>query len=131
MSPAFLRRTNVIDDQSDYFEVDTNHWLTDRERAEMKQRRQLEEQAEAEKKKRLTVTIDLMGRKVSPSHSIRQNIMSEWIFLNCQFFTCFRLQVVMPTTSSSSTQFVTDRDPVFGDDVMSGVTMTGFHHLHV
>ena len=35
----------------------------------MKQRRQLEEQAEAEKKKRLSVTLDLMGRKVRGSYS--------------------------------------------------------------
>ena len=26
------RRTNVIDDQSDYFEIDTNAWLTDQVR---------------------------------------------------------------------------------------------------
>ena len=65
MLSFLLRRTNVIDDQSDFFEVDSNHWLTDQERVEMKQRQRLEEEADFAKKKRLTVTIDLMGRKVS------------------------------------------------------------------
>ncbi|KAJ9511247.1 hypothetical protein QJQ45_017159 [Haematococcus lacustris] len=36
------KRTAVIDDQSDYFEVDTNAWLTDQERHELRQRRQVQ-----------------------------------------------------------------------------------------
>ncbi|GAX79653.1 hypothetical protein CEUSTIGMA_g7094.t1 [Chlamydomonas eustigma] len=58
------KRTTVIDDQSDYFEIDSNAWLTDEERKLLRQRRRMEEEAEAAKKKRMTVTIDLMGRKV-------------------------------------------------------------------
>jgi hypothetical protein len=58
------KRTTVIDDQSDYFAIDSNAWLSDEERAELK-RRQAEEDAAAEAvKKRMTVTVDLLGRRV-------------------------------------------------------------------
>jgi hypothetical protein len=33
------KRTTVIDDQSDFFEVDTNSWLTDEERHRMREQR--------------------------------------------------------------------------------------------
>ncbi|KAG1658746.1 hypothetical protein FOA52_000859 [Chlamydomonas sp. UWO 241] len=58
------QRTTVIDDQNDYFEIDSNAWLSDQERAEMRQRKKMEDEAEAAKKGRLTVTIDLVGRRV-------------------------------------------------------------------
>ncbi|KAF5840213.1 2OG-Fe(II) oxygenase superfamily-domain-containing protein [Dunaliella salina] len=58
------KRTAVIDDQSDYFEVDTNTWLSDQERAQMRKQRQLEEEAEAARRSRVAVTIDLLGRRV-------------------------------------------------------------------
>ena len=58
------KRTTVIDDQSDYFAIDSNAWLSDEERAELK-RRQAEAEAAAEaSKKRMTVTVDLLGRRV-------------------------------------------------------------------
>lgn len=58
------QRTTVIDDQSDYFAIDSNAWLSDEERAELK-RRQAEAEAAAEAaKKRMTVTVDLLGRRV-------------------------------------------------------------------
>jgi len=58
------KRTTVIDDQSDYFAIDSNAWLSDEERAELK-RRQAEDEAAAEAaKKRMTVTVDLLGRRV-------------------------------------------------------------------
>jgi hypothetical protein len=58
------KRTTVIDDQSDYFAIDSNAWLSDEERAELK-RRQAEAEAAADAaKKRMTVTVDLLGRRV-------------------------------------------------------------------
>ncbi|KAJ9511486.1 hypothetical protein QJQ45_029846, partial [Haematococcus lacustris] len=80
------KRTAVIDDQSDYFEVDTNAWLTDQERHELRQRRQvqilprsthhtspnpacasswrIEMEAEAARRSRVAITLDLLGRRV-------------------------------------------------------------------
>jgi hypothetical protein len=66
------KRTTVIDDQSDYFAIDSNAWLSDEERAELK-RRQAEAEAAAEAaKKRMTVTVDLLGRRV-----VMDNILEE------------------------------------------------------
>ncbi|KAL6745667.1 hypothetical protein V8C86DRAFT_1700121 [Haematococcus lacustris] len=58
------KRTAVIDDQSDYFEVDTNAWLTDQERHELRQRRRIEMEAEAARRSRVAITLDLLGRRV-------------------------------------------------------------------
>ncbi|GFR42813.1 hypothetical protein Agub_g3703 [Astrephomene gubernaculifera] len=66
------KRTTVIDDQSDYFEIDTNAWLTDQEREEFRRRRQLEEEAEKARRQRLTYTIDLIGRKVVLDEDVRK-----------------------------------------------------------
>ncbi|KAG2487350.1 hypothetical protein HYH03_014064 [Edaphochlamys debaryana] len=66
------KRTTVIDDQSDFFEIDTNAWLTDQEREELRRRRRMEEEAEAARRKRLTVTIDLIGRKVVLDEDVRK-----------------------------------------------------------
>ncbi len=65
-SASPLPHSAVLDDQSDYFEIDANAWLTDEERAGLRQRRILEEEAEAAvRSRRGTITIDLLGRKVS------------------------------------------------------------------
>jgi len=57
-------RTTVIDDQSDWFEIDGNAWLDESERAELK--RQAAEMIEAEeerrRKSRTTFALDLLGR---------------------------------------------------------------------
>ncbi|KAG0604183.1 hypothetical protein M758_10G151100 [Ceratodon purpureus] len=58
------QRTTVIDDQSDYFEIDGNAWLSDKEKQLLRQRQEVEERIEAERRKRVIVTIDLLGRKV-------------------------------------------------------------------
>ena len=59
-------RTVVIDDQSDWFEIDGNSWLDEQERAEMK--KQAQEMMEAQEQRRLSqkklVTVDLLGRQV-------------------------------------------------------------------
>ncbi|KAI7840280.1 hypothetical protein COHA_006062 [Chlorella ohadii] len=58
------KRTTVLDDQSDFFEIDANAWLTDEERAVLKQRERELAEAEEARRRRVTVSIDLLGRKV-------------------------------------------------------------------
>jgi hypothetical protein len=58
------RRTVVLDDQSDFFSVDANAWLTDEERAELKARERQAAEAAEERRRRVTVTVDLLGRRV-------------------------------------------------------------------
>lgn len=61
------KRTTVIDDQSEWYAIDSNAWLDEAERAELK--RQAKEMAEAEeeakRKARTTWTLDLVGRRVA------------------------------------------------------------------
>ena len=65
--PAFLinsvRRTKVIDDESDYF-TSSNQWLTEKERGSLKQRE--EELRQSRYGSRLTrkVTFDFAGRQI-------------------------------------------------------------------
>ncbi|KAJ4801141.1 Activating signal cointegrator 1 [Rhynchospora pubera] len=57
-------RTKVIDDQSDYYEIEGNSWLSTAEKEViMKKQKEAEEAAEA-KKKNVIITFDLVGRKV-------------------------------------------------------------------
>ncbi|CAM6105444.1 unnamed protein product [Calypogeia fissa] len=57
-------RKTVIDDQSDYFEIKGNTWLTEKEKKLLQERLTDEERKEEERRKRVLVTIDLLGRKV-------------------------------------------------------------------
>ena len=61
------KRTTVIDDQSEWYAIDSNAWLDEAERAELK--RQAKEMAEAEeeakRKARTTWNLDLVGRRVA------------------------------------------------------------------
>ena len=61
------KQTAVIDDQSDFFEIDSNIWLSQEEKAFLKQK---EEEMEAERRSerdKVYVTFDLLGRKVTTS----------------------------------------------------------------
>ena len=57
-------RTSVIDDQSDYFAIDSNVWLDEGSGGALAERQAAIEAAEEERSSRITVAIDLMGRKV-------------------------------------------------------------------
>lgn len=59
-----VRRTQVIDDESDYFASDSNQWLSKVERETLKKRE--EELRELRHASRLSknVTIDFAGRKI-------------------------------------------------------------------
>ncbi|GAB2223811.1 hypothetical protein Droror1_Dr00004552 [Drosera rotundifolia] len=56
-------RTTVIDDQSDYYD-EGNSWLSMEEKELLKKKQEELEQAEAEKRKKVVVSFDLVGRKV-------------------------------------------------------------------
>ena len=61
------KRTTVIDDQSEYYEIDGNAWLDEHEREELKKQAQEMRDAEEEAKRRArtTWTLDLIGRRVA------------------------------------------------------------------
>ncbi|PNX99908.1 activating signal cointegrator 1-like protein [Trifolium pratense] len=57
-------RTTVIDDQSDYYELDSNTWLSKEEKELLKKKQEEMEEAEQAKRNKVVVTFDLVGRKV-------------------------------------------------------------------
>eukprot|EP00850_Spirogloea_muscicola_P002859 SM000011S19037 [mRNA] locus=s11:558565:560590:+ [translate_table: standard] len=63
------RRTEVIDDQSDYFQIDSNAWLSEEEKLQLQKRQEDMERTEEERKRRVVVTFDLLGRKVVMAES--------------------------------------------------------------
>jgi len=58
------KRTTVIDDQSDFFEIDSNAWLSVEESRQLKAREKAIQEAEQSRRKAVVVTIDLLGRQV-------------------------------------------------------------------
>jgi len=58
------QRTTVLDDQSDYFEIETNVWLEEKEKRELRMRRELEEEMEKSHRRQVHYTIDLLGRRI-------------------------------------------------------------------
>ncbi|XP_065877321.1 uncharacterized protein [Euphorbia lathyris] len=57
-------RTTVIDDQSDYYEIESNSWLSKEEKELLMKKKEEIEEAERAKRNKVTVTFDLVGRKV-------------------------------------------------------------------
>lgn len=58
------RRTQVIDDESDYFATDSNRWLSNKEREKLRKREEeLRSQRFASRKDR-KITLDFAGRQV-------------------------------------------------------------------
>ncbi|KAE8674711.1 putative methyltransferase PMT2-like isoform X1 [Hibiscus syriacus] len=57
-------RTTVIDDQSDYYEIEGNSWLSKEEKELLKKKQEEIEEAECLKRSKVVVTFDLLGRKV-------------------------------------------------------------------
>lgn len=59
-----VRRTQVLDDESDYFATDSNQWLSPNERATLRKREEeLREIKHASRKDR-KITLDFAGRTV-------------------------------------------------------------------
>lgn len=70
-------RTTVIDDQSDYYEIDGNSWLSKEEKEMLKKKQEEMEEAERAKRNRVVVTFDLVGRKVLVNEDEVSELQSE------------------------------------------------------
>ncbi|KAL6583985.1 hypothetical protein OROMI_003274 [Orobanche minor] len=57
-------RTTVIDDQSDYYALEENSWLSIEEKELLKKKREELEEAERAQRNKVVMTFDLLGRKV-------------------------------------------------------------------
>ncbi|CAI9753864.1 unnamed protein product [Fraxinus pennsylvanica] len=57
-------RTTVIDDQSDYYAIEGNSWLSAEEKELLLKKREELEEAERAKRSKVVMTFDLLGRKV-------------------------------------------------------------------
>lgn len=57
-------RTKVYDDQSDYFEMEGNSWLSSKEKSDLKKVHEEAQDAADKQKGKVVVTFDLVGRKV-------------------------------------------------------------------
>ncbi|KAJ0105079.1 hypothetical protein Patl1_17789 [Pistacia atlantica] len=57
-------RTTVIDDQSDYYEIEGNSWLSKEEKELLRKKQEEIEEAERANRSKVVVTFDLVGRKV-------------------------------------------------------------------
>ncbi|KAI3429926.1 zf-C2HC5 domain-containing protein, partial [Psidium guajava] len=57
-------RTTVIDDQSDYYEIEGNSWLSKEEKGLLMKKKEEIEEAERAKRSKVVMTFDLVGRKV-------------------------------------------------------------------
>ena len=64
-----VRQTKVIDDEMDYFSVDTNQWLSEQERMRLRKREEeLREQRHGSRRNK-AVTLDFAGRRVMEEES--------------------------------------------------------------
>lgn len=57
-------RTTVIDDQSDYYEIEGNTWLSMEEKELLRKKKEEIEEAEQARRSKVIMTFDLVGRKV-------------------------------------------------------------------
>ncbi|KAH7851321.1 hypothetical protein Vadar_009785 [Vaccinium darrowii] len=57
-------RTTVIDDQSDYYEIEGNSWLSMEEKELLRKKREEIEEAEQARRNKVVIAFDLVGRKV-------------------------------------------------------------------
>ena len=58
------KRTQIIDDESDYFNVDNNRWLTPQQREALKKRKEELQQEKHKSRLDRKITFDFAGRKV-------------------------------------------------------------------
>ncbi|CAI9265888.1 unnamed protein product [Lactuca saligna] len=57
-------RTTVIDDQSDYYEIEGNSWLSMEEKELLRKKKEEIEEAERVNRSKVVISFDLVGRKV-------------------------------------------------------------------
>ncbi|KAJ6672511.1 THYROID RECEPTOR INTERACTING PROTEIN RELATED [Salix viminalis] len=70
-------RTTVIDDQSDYYEIEGNSWLSNEEKQLLRKKQEETEEAELAKRNKVVVTFDLVGRKVILNRDEAEELESE------------------------------------------------------
>ncbi|XP_032806636.1 activating signal cointegrator 1 isoform X1 [Petromyzon marinus] len=64
-----VRRTQVIDDESDYFATDSNQWLSAEEREKLRRREEELREARHASRTQLKVTFDFAGRRITEDDS--------------------------------------------------------------
>ena len=64
MSPHSAKRTKVIDDEMDYFSVDSDRWLSREDRESLRAKEESLRAKRHESRRNKAVTIDFAGRKV-------------------------------------------------------------------
>uniref|UniRef100_A0A2N9J2B2 Activating signal cointegrator 1 third domain-containing protein n=1 Tax=Fagus sylvatica TaxID=28930 RepID=A0A2N9J2B2_FAGSY len=70
-------RTTVIDDQSDYYEIEENSWLSKEEKELLRKKKEEIEKAEQATRNKVVVTFDLVGRKVLVNKDEASELESE------------------------------------------------------
>ncbi|XP_058096496.1 uncharacterized protein LOC131242106 isoform X2 [Magnolia sinica] len=74
-------RTTVIDDQSDYYEIEGNSWLSAEEKELLMKKRQEIEEAEHARRSKVVMTFDLVGRKVVMNEDEASQLESDYRIL--------------------------------------------------
>ncbi|KAJ6814754.1 activating signal cointegrator 1 [Iris pallida] len=74
-------RTTVIDDQSDYYEIEGNSWLSGEEKDRLRMKQKEIEEANEARKGKVIVTFDLLGRKVLVDKDDAEELDSEYRIL--------------------------------------------------
>ncbi|KAM1081004.1 hypothetical protein ACFX2I_015514 [Malus domestica] len=70
-------RTTVIDDQSDYYEIEGNSWLSKEEKELLTKKQEEIAEAERIKRSKVVVSFDLVGRKVLVNEDEASEVESE------------------------------------------------------
>lgn len=63
-------RTRVIDDESDYFNADSNKWLNPKQRDALRSKEQELRESRHGSKRAIKVTLDFAGKKSPPRHCL-------------------------------------------------------------
>jgi hypothetical protein len=114
-------RTTVIDDQSDWFEIESNAWLDEDEREEAKrQAMEVEEAREAAAKNRATrVTLDLLGRRVDDASSRRGDELADDAKHAGSGFVLRETHIAEMHTGAVSTNALNPKPPGPGDPAVA------------
>ncbi len=59
-----VKRTRVIDDESDHFSVDSNRWLTEEEKERLRIKEESLREQRHQSKRNKPISIDFAGRKI-------------------------------------------------------------------
>ena len=65
-----VSRTNVIDDEMDYFSMDSNRWMTQKEREKLRAKEDELRRQKHGSRRNQAITLDFAGRKVIEEKSV-------------------------------------------------------------